>query len=390
MAEHFDMDSYSRPLTQEEVGTGFGSLPDEILQQILSYLPFPYVIQVRMVCKAWLCACTCAQFFNLWAARSSPSLWILLPHTLTPSFSAFNPISGHCLPLPFLSHSLPYAIAASCNGLLCLLHTSPISTCPPSLSMCNPIAPKSFPLPSPPFIKRFLHLGMTAHYSSPHRFLIIASCTTFLNPSPHAQLFDSLIGSWTLLPPPPPLAHTAHELPRSVQNFVWWNDKFCILSFDRVMIYDIHSSQWGTVNLPKLPRIWNPLYLTLHVIRGRLYLEGNFQIQGDFQRRYPLRVGILELSPTTLEWEEVAFMPKEIARQICKDLHPVHSLYTAYSDADCDHICFSPFPAQDEENLVLYHVGHSKWTSLSVCHKEPDTYSGSPNFKGFTFQPALS
>lgn len=130
--------------------------------------------------------------------------------------------------------------------------------------------------------------------------------------------------------------------------------------------------------------------MTLHAIRGRLFLEGNFQSRGYAHRRDPLLVGILELDPTTLQWKEKSCMPEEFSQLLCNDAQPLHSKYISYSDEDCDHMCFSPSPTADKEHIVFYYVEEDSWTSMQIDYRTGRKYFGSSNFKGWALQPSFT
>lgn len=386
------------PSTMAEVE----KLPEDLLSFVLSLLPFPWVVQARLVCRRWLNLLTSQPFAMLWASRPwQGSMWLLLHHghaTQNTSLSAFHLSSQLRVRLTLDLHPPPLSssILASCHvGLL-------VSSCHGRLlSLVNPLTRQSLRLPPPRGIRSVVHAGVAPLGSSQTDFQIIVLGLSDLpdHPALLAQLYNSMDASWASLPqppPPPPPRRAASIPPRSAQSFVWWNNAFCILSSNRVLTFNPRQPKlWGSISFPSQPRIWDQRYFTLHVIRHRLFLEGNFQEQGDFQRRFPLRVGILELDSTSLEWKEVGLMPDKLSQSLCKEPHPAHCFYTAYSDPHCESICFAPFTtgapdteAEEEVVLVLYHVKGKCWTSMRVFQRTGEF--GSPSFKGLTFHTPSS
>ncbi|MCO5578241.1 hypothetical protein L7F22_032080 [Adiantum nelumboides] len=378
---------------------GLEGLPEDVMRVVLSHVASPWVVQARVVCKQWKRILSCSHFARQWAARAhsiSPqdSLCLMLNHREgdgDDSLSALHLPTLLCLPALLPPRSLP--LAASPLGVLLLVG-------PSSLSLFQPLTRTASPLPFPRLIHTPRFAALTSASTSTCHFYLLAIGTAALSPAPFvAELYSSATSSWAPLPSLPALRYTAH-IPRRTASLVWWKEAFYMLWGSRIVTFKpwqettevVATDCWGSIELPKEPRIWDARFLTLHVIKDGLFVEGNFQEQGDFQRRYPLRIGAMELEdPAKQTWKEASFMPDSLTRRLCgRQQQPAHCFYTAYSDPLSDQICFTPFfqPAVDDEppmaEVVLLDVSSGSWSGLSNVPAGAALFS-SPTFKGLTF-----
>ncbi|KAI5067638.1 hypothetical protein GOP47_0018166 [Adiantum capillus-veneris] len=380
-------------------------LPEDVMRVVLSHVPSPWVVQARVVSKQWRRILSCTHFARQWAARAhatSPhhSLCLLLNYHNhgDEGLSALHLPTHLCLPALLPPASRP--LAASPLGLL-LCRSSSSGT---FLSLFQPLTHASTPLPPPPHINTPLSAALSTTSPAGH-FFLLALGTPLNSPliltTPFvAEIYSSVSSSWTPLPPLPHLRNPT-LIPRCTSSLVWWKEAFfmlwgnCILTFkpsqaEAATATTEETATWGSIELPKEPRIWDARFLTLHVIKGRLFVEGNFQEQGDFQRRNPLRIGVVELAdPRKQLWKEASFMPDSLSMRLCsRQQHPAHCFYTTYSDPLSDHVYFTPYvdtgSASDNElsiEVVLFDVSSGSWSSMSNVAASPALFS-SPTFRG--------
>ncbi|MCO5568035.1 hypothetical protein L7F22_021731 [Adiantum nelumboides] len=202
-----------------------------------------------------------------------------------------------------------------------------------------------------------------------------------------AELFDSAVGSWRLVPLPYPWFLAPSKCCYGVRDFVWWSGRFCTLTSNTILTYDVHNDRW---NLMEPPTSCHTFYSTLHVINDRLFMEGSFFKQGN-----GLHIGISQFDSIINDWLEVSFMPKACAhalRQQSKINRVSRTMYTSFSDTDIDHLLFVPVaPFASNVTAMIYHVVSRSWTwaNVSAAQLDSNDNGSSCNMKGLTYQPSF-
>ncbi|MCO5550273.1 hypothetical protein L7F22_003754 [Adiantum nelumboides] len=134
---------------------GLAQLPEDVLLQALARLPFPFVLQARLVCKQWLALLSSRAFSRLWPAvsraqsggvdlqsalsASSHNIWLLCQRLLSPAGNTttttattssliFSSITQPSLtlsyPLPAVIAPANYRCKASSDGVILIHSTS--------------------------------------------------------------------------------------------------------------------------------------------------------------------------------------------------------------------------------------------------------------------------
>lgn len=383
-------------------------LPEDLVRMVLSHVASPWVVQVRAVCRQWSRILSCTHFALQWALQMSA----LHSHPSPHSLCLLSPLHLSALHLPSLL-SIPLHLhlhlprpppppLSSPLPLAC----SPLGILFSSLSLFHPLSRASLRLPPPLSIRTPLFAAFGSTSSSGFQILVLGPS---LNPAYPtrlaAEIFSSVHSTWATLPVLPMLRQAIH-IPRSTPSLVWWRDAFVMLWGNQILTFKpsckhamkagiAEEELWGSISLPANPRMWDARFVTLHVVKDRLFLEGNFQEQGDLQRRYPLRIGVLEFDAASMRWKEVRFMPDAVSKRLCKQLHPAHCFYTAYSDPHSDHIYFAPYVQDTSEmeglgiELVLFNVSQSSWSCIPLPPSTSIAPFTSPSFKGLTFHATL-
>ncbi|MCO5556787.1 hypothetical protein L7F22_010340 [Adiantum nelumboides] len=207
-----------------------------------------------------------------------------------------------------------------------------------------------------------------------------------------AELFDSALGSWRLVPLPYPWFLAPSRCCYGVRDFVWWSGRFCTLTSNTILKYDVHNDRW---NLMEPPTSGHTFYSTLHVINDSLFVEGSFFKQRNGHRT--LHIGISQFDSISNDWLEVSFMPKACAhvlRQQSKINRVSRSMYTSFSDTDINHLLFlpvAPFASNAKVTAVSYHVVSRSWTWASVSAAKLDSNDNGSlcNMNGLTYQPSF-
>lgn len=117
-------------------------LPDDLVEQVVAWLPVSSLCRARCVCRAWKTGTASAAFAALHAAaaaaRPAADTWILMfadPHYRTAVAYEAAADRWRTLPLSFLPRNVYYVTAA--GGLLCFRLLEPDGGT--SMCMCNPL-----------------------------------------------------------------------------------------------------------------------------------------------------------------------------------------------------------------------------------------------------------
>ncbi|MCO5568037.1 hypothetical protein L7F22_021733 [Adiantum nelumboides] len=296
-----------------------------------------------------------------------------------------------------LSYPLPfpdYRVGASCSGVILLVHSDrfewikrnvPGSGAAPPLYLCNPLTSQRIVIASPGLMPLAFGISADSCFTS----FRIMSCG---HPEGVAELYDSAVGSWRLVPLPYPLFFEPDTCCYGVRDFVCRNGRFCTLISNNILTYDVHNDRWISMRPPRSCHIF---YSTLHVINDCLFMEGSFSKQGNDYRTS--KIGISQFDSISNDWLEVSFMPKACAhalRQQSKINRISRSMYTSFSDTDIDHLLFvpvAPFASNAKVTAVIYHVVSRSWTwaNVSAAKLDSNDNGSSCNMKGLTYQPSF-
>nr|PNR45301.1 hypothetical protein PHYPA_015072 [Physcomitrium patens] len=115
----------------------WGSLPEDLQDRILAWLPFPAFARACTVCKRWNSVMYSHSFLEMYRRVPSPEPCFLMFEAKDRSMcSVYNPASNrwHRIPFTFFHYETKFPCAAA-GGLLCFCGVSAY----PSLSVCNPV-----------------------------------------------------------------------------------------------------------------------------------------------------------------------------------------------------------------------------------------------------------
>jgi hypothetical protein len=115
----------------------WGTLPEDLQDRILAWLPFPAFARACTVCKRWNAVTYSHSFLEMYRRVPSPNPCFLMFEAKDRSMcSVYNPTSNrwHRIPFTFFHYETKFPCAAA-GGLLCFCGVSAY----PSLSVCNPL-----------------------------------------------------------------------------------------------------------------------------------------------------------------------------------------------------------------------------------------------------------
>jgi len=115
----------------------WGTLPEDLQDRILAWLPFPAFARACTVCKRWNSVMYSHSFLEMYRRVPSPDPCFLMFEAKDRSMcSVYNPASNlwHRIPFTFFHYETKFPCAAA-GGLLCFCGVSAY----PSLSVCNPL-----------------------------------------------------------------------------------------------------------------------------------------------------------------------------------------------------------------------------------------------------------
>lgn len=137
------MDADQGDTAQQLDGELWGSLPEDLQDRILAWLPFPAFARACTVCKRWNSVMYSHSFLEMYRRVPSPEPCFLMFEAKDRSMcSVYNPSSNrwHRIPFTFFHYETKFPCAAA-GGLLCFCGVSAY----PSLSVCNPLTRRYHP-----------------------------------------------------------------------------------------------------------------------------------------------------------------------------------------------------------------------------------------------------
>lgn len=247
----------------------WSSLPTELLERVLAFLPFPNLFRLRTVCKRWNSLPHCSYFRQIRA--SAPNQWgACLPVLFckdaaidaedegwnSDSWSAYDTASCRWLrlpPLTCLDARHPKYLVVGSGGLLCIGDFDSTE----NLVVCNPVTRCLRELPLT--IKQWAEPDVTAMAINKRTGgykLVLAGNRHFKPGSPgyrNTEIYDSSSKAW----------ETVGDIPvnlelHSQEGALCNNSLYCLARdkkhgiWDILVAFDLGSRKWSTVcyNIP--------------------------------------------------------------------------------------------------------------------------------------------
>ncbi|KFK31730.1 hypothetical protein AALP_AA6G151600 [Arabis alpina] len=346
-------------------------LPDHLLDQILSYLPFKTLVALRSISRH-LQSLILSPTFLSDHSFSLPSFLLLSHPQSFNSFPLFDPNlhSWRTLPLPrSLSLSCASSLLSSSHGLLCFSLSSSSAS---SLTVFNPLtrSSRSVKFPFYPF-----HFELLTLISSPDGYKIFTLCSSAS--SRCVCLYNASDRSWRRF------GGVDQLLPRGFnQDGVFYNGSLYFARSEPFMIVsvDFNDGKWTTAIGDGVFPVNDDITFARLVTdseKKTLYMVGGVGSNGICRS-----IKIWEFKEETESWIEAETLPDIVCRKftsVC--YHNYEHVYCLWhKEMIC--VCCYNWP-----EILFFHVGRRTWHWIPKCPSLPEKWSC--GFRWFSFVPSL-
>ena len=349
--------------TAEELSPSlWSSLPTELLERVLAYLPFPNLFRLRSVCRRWNSLPHCAYFRQIRAA--APNQWgaclpVLFCKDATIDmedegwnadlWSAFDTASSRWLrlpPLTCLDARHPKYLVVGSGGLLCIGDFDSTE----NLVVCNPVT-RSF-RELPPTLGEWAEPDLTAmaidKHTGGYRLVLSGNRSFDSNELGYrtTEVYNSATKSWSIAGNIP-----ANLELHSQEGALCNNALYCLARDPRQGVwntltsFDLAAGKWAIVsqNIPHGSR--TPHVIASHdrilVVAERCDPDANCDC-----------VILFELDLVPKKWREVSRLPNELYLAIGKRV--------IACTVDGDFICVTGC-SSSRWYSAMYASSHNKW-----------------------------
>ncbi|KAJ7958251.1 F-box/kelch-repeat protein [Quillaja saponaria] len=347
----------------------WSSLPEELLEKILSFLPFKMILNLRSTCKFFNSLISSPNFIYKYSS-SSPlfSSFLLLSHPQCHHHLAlYDSVVGtwrnnSVSPSLLLPSAAPSAILSSSNGLVCL--SVPSSS---SLLVCNLLtnSTRSIEFPTYPFQFELLTL-----ISTPGGYTIFILCSW--SSSTDVFLYDSKFLSWRRFDGSQPiLSDNFHQKGAFFHGCLY----FTTPEPCSIVCFDLETGKWDRPN-GELP---DQLIFARLVSDGdgKLYMIGGVGTNGISRSMILWEMG------EAGNWVKLDSLPEFMCRKfgsVC--YHNYEHVYCFWHQGMICICCYT-WP-----EILYYKFSRRTWHWLPKCPSLPEKWSC--GFRWFSFVPELS
>jgi hypothetical protein len=335
----------------------WSALPTELLERVLTFLPFPFLFRLRSVCKRWNALPHCSYFRQLVGNRPwGACLPVLFCKDASAdedegwnsdSWSAFDTTSQQWRRLPPLTcldvHHRKYLVVGS-GGLLCIGDFESTHNNLVVLVVCNPVTRAFRELP--PTSTEWAEPDLTAMaIAGPGYKLILAGNRAF-NPDSDpeyrtTEVFDSLSQAWAIAGDIPPNL----EL-HSQEGALCKNKLYCLArdlkqgTWNTLVAYDLTTSKWTVIShdIPHGSRTPHVMGSHERILAMSEHDEGAI---------------LYELDIASRKWREVSKVPVEMYGVIGKRV--------VACTVDGEYLCVTGCSANQWYSLMY---SHGKWVQV--------------------------
>ncbi|XP_024389333.1 F-box/kelch-repeat protein At5g15710 isoform X2 [Physcomitrium patens] len=342
----------------------WGSLPEDLQDRILAWLPFPAFARACTVCKRWNSVMYSHSFLEMYRRVPSPEPCFLMFEAKDRSMcSVYNPASNrwHRIPFTFFHYETKFPCAAA-GGLLCFCGVSAY----PSLSVCNPVTRRWRELP-PMLHKRFPNLvGMVVDPQTRAYKIVVAG--DYYEDNVRTEVYDSTSNTWRITGNHLPIAN--YTLRNAFCNgFHFWvtRDPYGVIAFN------MQHGVWSVVRAPM------PSFLTSPHLVGcqrRLLMVGGLK-----KHAIPKNIRIWELEQSTMNWVEIVRMPHTLCKRFLKDSRNGDFMCVGHNDL----ICLTSYKCP---HALIYDFSKRSWRWVPSCPLLTDIEDYRSTI-GFPFNPRL-
>lgn len=348
------------------------SLPEDVEDKVLAWLPVTSCARFKSVCKRWLSLMSSERFFQMHSCNAPPETWVL-------SFGGqslyrgqvYDPVSTKTFTLefPFLpENSVPVATS---GGLVCFCCDSTGEN-DVSFYVCNPITKAWKVIPSPCSRVSIVTLVADSEIGGVYKLYVFCEASVvrwlWVGVLDHStKEYDSKLNKWKDV-------GDVHSGEQFKPGSVFSQGKVHLLSSENVEALDVDQGNWVETDAPAYASC-----ATLLQHRGRLLVVGDMVHHNVFHlpniRSY---VGIVvwELDPTSNSWSEVTRMPEPLVDSF------------SYSSFSCvvvnDLLYLFSKTCSFPPHTMAYSFPHHAWSQVTNW-TGPDSPS-----KVFSFTPKLN
>lgn len=349
------------------------SLPEDVEDKVLAWLPVTSCARFKSVCKRWLGLMSSERFFQMHSCNAPPETWVLSfgGQSLGSQYKGrvYDPVSSKTfmLEFPFLpENSVPVATA---GGLVCFCCDSTGEN-DVSFYVCNPITKAWKFIPSPCSRVSIVTLVADSEMGGYKLYVFCEASVVrwlWVGVLDHStKEYDSKLNRWKDV-------GDVHSGEQFKPGSVFSQGKVHLLSSENVEALDVERGSWVETDAPAYASC-----ATLLQRRGRLLVVGDMVHHNVFHlpniRSY---VGIVvwEFDPTSKTWSEVTRMPEPLVDSFS---------YSSFSCVVVEDLLYLFSRTCSLPHTMAYSFPHQAWSQVTNW-----TGTESPS-KVFSFNPKLN
>ncbi|XP_017251120.1 F-box/kelch-repeat protein At3g61590-like [Daucus carota subsp. sativus] len=354
------------------------SLPDELQELVLSFLPLPCIIGSSCVSKKWKQIIHSGKFKMKCAEILSKKPWyFMFTNSDEPTASIYNPLQRHWSDFEFpfkIKHS--GKIAASC-GLICMIEET---DCNSEIYICNPMTRRCRKFEEQFGVQESTYSSLAFSVDKPSSEYTIAIVRSWQVHDTISYWYTSIhiynSGSMTWLPP---MCETLSGWRAGNDSIVFDGVLHFVVTKNgmpnthALLSYNINSSSPDCNLMTTL----NPIPFSLTCVRLMNVQDKIVMVGGLGSHDVPEKIGIWMLKGT--EWEEVSWVPDTFF----KGFGEVDDVFASSGTGDLIYI-----QAYGSPSLLVFDMKSKAW---KWCQKKPQYKKryALQLFSGFCFEPRL-
>ena len=348
--------AHSVPEMDSEI---WGKLPHDLIVKVLAWLPPPYAVRMRSVCKSW----NSLVFSQDDVSRATPhEPWILVCNYTSncQTVCAFDPtLQKWYKGIPLIFQGLKASniqVCTSAGGfLLCRSMEHVLYICNPLTRTWQKLPPCLTPMAGFTFegfeMNMDIRTGSFKIYHDLCRYDESDQCDRM------SELYDSVYASWK-----PFGSNAAHDgdLPEKIAFLK--QDLYCVafLAPANLRRYNMQKKVWSEIKLPSLAvPIYRIITVNLVECHDRLLLVAATLESGDCKKS--LRVWELELS-TPVKWIDLGIKPNQDCDKL---LEMDFAKYSCVGRGD-SFVVFS-IKASEEGKALACDLNTKSWHWIDLC-----------------------
>ncbi|CAM8922690.1 unnamed protein product [Rhodiola kirilowii] len=347
-------------------------LPDELLEQILVYLPLASIIRAGLVCKKWREITTSKRF--LWNASQTVQQkpWYIMcvdnfsiPTSLT--WYAYDPILQKCQSGDFLDMIKSHTSFDSSDGLVCFGKANEIH-------VCNPITKEYKKLHEPPHTclyhhrRRLINIWVNRRLQN-YNVSVLDYEEAHLNVELSFQVYDSATMKWATSQPEILIGWTLDRtsvICNGILYFLIYSTgggpiKYCLLAYN----FSSNLSTHGTLINSIIPLPCSMIFGLMN-LKEKLIMVGAIDKPGVENLHIGFGIWLLKGK----EWQEISRITRPC----------FYTTYGFFDSSGADDLIY--IHNQVDPELVVFDMNRKQWTCCQNCPLEYVMI-------GFCFQPRL-